>query len=210
MKMKILSLLLCIVFCSLRAQTPPLAETPLDRLIEGNKRFVENKSLHPNRTLERREETAKKQEPFAVIVGCSDSRVAPEILFDQGIGDLFIVRVAGNVAGPLEIASIEYSALYLHSRLILVLGHENCGAVSAIVEGTTKNIEPIASLIEPAVKTTAKMPGNRLENAIKKNVALVVEQLQNNPYLKELIEKEHLLIKGGYYNFHTGKVEIFK
>lgn len=205
MKTKILCLLFCLVFCSLKAAK---TQAPLERLIEGNIRFIENKSLHPNRSLERREETAKKQEPIAIIVGCSDSRVAPEILFDQGIGDLFIVRVAGNVVGPIEIASIEYSALYLHSKLIVVLGHENCGAVHAVVEGKTQGIEPIASLIEPAVKMTAKTPGNHLENAIKKNVLLVVEQLQNNPLLKPIIEKEQLTIKGGYYNFHTGKVEL--
>jgi len=183
-------------------------ETPLERLIEGNKRFVENKSLHPNRSLERRQQTASKQEPFAIIVSCSDSRVPSEILFDQGIGDLFIVRVAGNVIGPLEVASIEYSVLYLHSQLIFVLGHENCGAVQAVLAGTTKNIEPIASLIEPAVKTTAQMPGNHLENAVKKNVQRVVEYLQDKPLLKELIAEKKLLIKGGYYNFHTGKVEL--
>jgi len=201
--MKIKFLFFLLVFASILQ-----AETPLERLIEGNKRFIDNKLLHPNRSLERREETAKKQEPFAIIVCCSDSRVSPEIIFDQGLGDLFIVRVAGNVAGPLEVASIEYSALYLHSQLILVLGHENCGAVCAVVEGQTKNIEPIASLIEPAVKATAKMAGSHLENTIKKNVQLVVEYLQNNPLLKELIDKKKLIVKGGYYNFHTGKVEL--
>ncbi len=182
----------------------------LKRLMEGNQRFTQDKSLHPDRTKERREETAEAQQPFAVIVGCSDSRVAPEILFDQGIGDLFIVRVAGNVVGPIELASIEYSAVHLHSCLIVVLGHENCGAVKAVIGGQTQGIEPVATLIEPAVKKTAKMKGDRLQNTVKENVALVVKQLQKSPPLQELFSQGALLIKGGYYNFHTGTVEILE
>ncbi len=177
-------------------------------LMEGNKRFISEKSLHPDRLKERREETAEKQEPFAIIVGCSDSRVAPEILFDQGIGDLFIVRVAGNVVGPLEQDSIDYSALYLHSSLIMVLGHENCGAVKAVLEGTTQDIEAVAKLIEPAVKKIDGRPGDKLEPVVKANVQAVVEQLKKNRVLSKLIEKKSIAVVGGYYNFHTGKVEI--
>lgn len=178
------------------------------RLMEGNRRFTIDQSEHPDRTSERRHETAEKQEPFAVIVGCSDSRVSPEIIFDQGIGDLFIVRVAGNVVGPLELDSIEYSAVYLHSSLILVLGHENCGAVNAVVQGTTEDIEAVAKLIEPAVKKSQRQAGNRLENAIKANVKDVVSQLRNEPVLRKLISQKKLSVAGGYYNFHSGKVEI--
>ncbi len=198
-------LLFACAICSLHAEETA-SEKSLRFLMEGNGRFSTDKSLHPDRTSERRLETTQKQEPFAVIVGCSDSRVAPEILFDQGIGDLFIVRVAGNVVGPLELDSIEYSAKYLHSSLILVLGHENCGAVQAAVNGVTDDIENVMELIEPAVKKSAKMKGNRLENAIKTNVQLVVAQLNNAPVLRELIDKKKLMVAGGYYNFHTGKV----
>lgn len=183
-------------------------EKSLRFLIEGNGRFSTDKSLHPDRTSERRLETSQKQEPFATIVGCSDSRVAPEILFDQGIGDLFIVRVAGNVVGDLELDSIEYSVKYLHSSLILVLGHENCGAVQAAVNGVTDDVENVMKLIEPAVKKSAKMKGNRLENAIKTNVQLVVDQLKNTPIVREFIDKKKLMVVGGYYNFHTGKVQL--
>ncbi len=192
--------------CFLLADTKP--EEALNALIEGNKRFMSDNSIHPQDTTKRREETAKEQAPFAVVLGCSDSRASPEILFDQGIGDLFIVRVAGNIVGPIELASIEYAAVYLHASLIVVMGHENCGAVDAVIQGKTKDIEPVAALIKPAVKRVAKMPGNRLENTIKENVALVVAQLQKNSVLKRLIEKGILLIKGGYYNFHTGQVEF--
>lgn len=193
--------LFCIATLSLLAQSA--GEDGLQRLVEGNQRFTHDKSEHPNRTAERRQETAALQEPFAVVLGCADSRVSPEIIFDQGIGDLFIVRVAGNVAGPIELASIEYAVLYLHARTILVLGHENCGAVHAVVDGKTKDIEPIASLIKPAIKKNRP-----LEECIKVNASLVAAQLKKNSALKKYIEKEGLLIQAGYYNFHTGQVEL--
>lgn len=200
-------LLLCFfAACALHAETT--SEQALNRLVQGNQRFLTDTSLHPDRTVERREELSSKQEPFATIVGCSDSRVAPEILFDQGIGDLFIVRVAGNVVGPIELDSIEYSVIYLHASLIVVLGHEDCGAVKAVMSGTTKDIEAVANLIEPAVKKTATQTENRLENTIKANVDLVVQQLQKSSVLKKYIDENKLLVKGGYYNFHTGKVEL--
>ncbi|MBS0615208.1 MAG: carbonic anhydrase [Verrucomicrobia bacterium] len=200
----ILAFLACFSFLS--AETVP--EKSLRTLMEGNARYSSDKSLHPDRTSERRLETAQKQEPFAAIVGCSDSRVAPEILFDQGIGDLFIVRVAGNVVGPLELDSVEYSVVYLHSSLVVVLGHENCGAVQAAVDGVKDSVEAVMELIEPAVKKSASMKGNRLENAIKTNVQLVVNQLRTSPKLAEYIDKNLLKVVGGYYNFHTGKVQL--
>lgn len=184
------------------------AQTSLQRLMEGNNRYVKDSSTHPNRAEERRLETAEQQEPFAIIVGCSDSRVSPEILFDQGIGDLFVVRVAGNVVGPIELDSIEYSALYLHSSLIFVMGHENCGAVGAVLAGTTKDIEAVASLIEPAIQQSKAEKGDRLENAIKDNVMNVVAQLKKAPPLQKLIKEKKLTIAGGYYHFRTGEVEM--
>lgn len=180
----------------------------LERLLEGNRRFASDKSVHPDRTTERRQETAGKQEPFAIILGCSDSRVAPEIIFDQGIGDLFIVRVAGNVVGPLELDSIEYSAIYLHSSVIIVLGHENCGAVQAVLQGTTKDIEAVADLIAPAARATEGQKEGRVENTIKINVRKMADKLKVSPSLQKLILQNKLLIVGGYYNFHTGRVEI--
>ncbi len=180
----------------------------LERLLEGNRRFAADQSSHPDRTSERRQETAGKQEPFAIILGCSDSRVPAEIIFDQGIGDLFIVRVAGNVVGPLELDSIEYSAIYLHSSVIVVLGHESCGAVQAVLQGTTQDIEAVAELIAPAAKATEGQKENRVENTIKINVRRMVDQLKKSPALERLMKKGNLLIVGGYYNFHTGRVEI--
>lgn len=180
----------------------------LKKLIEGNQRFSKGDSLQLEDTIKRRKETISNQEPFAAILGCSDSRVAPEIIFDQGIGDLFIVRVAGNVVGPVELDSIEYSAVYLHSSIIVVLGHQNCGAVKAILQGKRKDIEAVAELIDPAIEKTKNQKGDRLENIVKANVKMMVEQLKKSEALSKLIESKKLAIRGGYYNFQTGEVEL--
>ncbi len=180
----------------------------LDRLIQGNQRYMKDQSEHPNRTAERRKETSELQEPFATILGCSDSRVSPEIIFDQGLGDLFIVRVAGNVVGDTELDSIEYSVLYLHSSLIVVLGHENCGAVKAVIAGTTKDIESVADLIQPAVDRTKKIKVDRLDQTIKANVDEMVARLRKSPPLSKMIREGKLSVVGAYYDFHKGRVEL--
>ena len=178
----------------------------LQLLMEGNGRFMNDCSTHPNRAVERRQETAGLQEPFAIILGCADSRVSPEIIFDQGIGDLFVVRVAGNVMGPITLDSIEYSVIYLHSTLIMVLGHENCGAVTAVLQGNTKDIENVANLILPAIEESKGQEGDRLENAIKDNVINTVRSLSATPVLSKFLAEKKLMIVGGYYNFHSGEV----
>ncbi len=180
----------------------------LELLVQGNQRFVSDRSVHPNRSQERRERIAEKQEPFATILGCSDSRVSSEIIFDTGLGDLFVVRVAGNVLGPLEMSSIEYAVFHLHSPLILVLGHENCGAVQAILQGKMSDIKPIAKLIAPAIEKTKKQTKDRLENTIKENVRLIVEELRKSRSFKKLLQEEKLAIVGGYYNLESGRVEF--
>ncbi len=180
----------------------------LQRLLDGNKRYVEGQLEHPDRGQERRSETALSQYPFASILGCADSRVSPEILFDQGIGDLFIVRVAGNVLGPVELDSIEYSALYLGSSLILVLGHENCGAIKAVMQGNTKDIEAVASLILPAIDHGKNFKNVSLEEAIKRNVEYVTQELKKSPVLDNLIKNKKLAVVGGYYDFLSGKVDL--
>jgi carbonic anhydrase len=182
----------------------------LDSLKEGNVRFSQGKPLHPNQSEERRLTTQQNQAPFAVVVGCSDSRVSPEIIFDQGLGDVFIVRVAGNVVGPVELESIEYSAAVLHSSLIVVLGHQNCGAVNAVLQGQTKDLEVIADQIEPAVQATKKEKKNRLEKTIQINAQRVAADLQKNPVLQKLIEKQALQVVPAYYHFDSGKVEWLK
>jgi len=178
----------------------------IHQLMEGNERYVKDQLLHPNRSVIRREAIVAKQEPFAIILGCADSRVSPEIIFDQGIGDLFIVRVAGNVAGPVELDSLQFSAEYLHSSVILVLGHENCGAVTAVLNRQTKDIENVAALIEPAIQQIRRSEGNILEKAIRANVKAIVLKVKAAPLIKELIEKDKITVIGGYYELASGKV----
>ena len=206
--MKKIALALCaLVQVALHGMTPDEA---LKALMDGNQRFSQEKSLHSDRTSERRQEFITKHTPIATILGCSDSRVAPEIVFDQGIGDLFIVRVAGNVVGPLEQDSIEYSTLYLNSSLLMVMGHENCGAIGAVLAGTTKDIESVAELLAPAAEATKKETANRLEATVKTNAKMIADQLRKSPVLSDLVAKKKLAVVAAYYNFHTGKVELLE
>jgi carbonic anhydrase len=183
----------------------------LQRLIEGNKRYVHDQSWHPNRNQERRTAIASKQYPYAIIVGCSDSRVAPEIICDEGLGDLFVVRVAGNVIGPIELDSIDYAALYLKSVIILVLGHERCGAVEAVIKKQTKDIEDVAQLIEPAVKEARDTKtDNLLELAIKTNALNMKKMIENSSSIKPLVKDKKIEVHAGYYNLKTGLIELIK
>lgn len=188
--------------------SPPSPKVALERLLAGNKRYSQDMLLHPNRNQIRREALTSQQSPFAIILGCSDSRVSPEIVFDQGLGDLFVVRVAGNVVGPIELDSIEYSVEYLNSSLIFVLGHENCGAVTAVLSGTTRDIEAIAIQIEPAIEKSKGMPGNRLENAVKTNVSVVVNQIKKSETIAKFIAEKKLDVVGGYYKLASGEIEL--
>ncbi len=188
---------------------PLTAGTALQRLMDGNQRYVNDALQHPNRTSERREALASKQAPFAVIVGCSDSRVSPEILFDQGLGDLFVVRVAGNVIGSIELDSIDYAALVLKSSVILVLGHESCGAVEAVLQGNTAGMESIARLIYPAIEAEKKeKTHNLLDSCVKKNAQNMKEYLMKTSILKKLVAEGKLEIRAAYYDLQTGKVEL--
>jgi len=177
----------------------------LDQLKEGNKRYVEDRLEHPNRGSERREELADKQAPFAVILTCSDSRVAPEIVFDQGMGELFVVRVAGNIAGAIELESIWYAVAVLKASTVLVLGHENCGAVLATIEGGTKKIPAIAAKIGPAVKG---LKAADLEKGVKDNILSVADSLKKSPALSQFIKEEKLSIVTGYFQLKDGSVEF--
>ena len=201
MRRKFLFIILLLVQSGF-SQTP---SESLKRLVEGNQRYVKDQLQHPNRSSDRREEVLDTQNPFATILGCSDSRVAPEIIFDQGLGDLFIVRVAGNVVGSIELDSIEYSARYLGSTLVLVLGHESCGAVTAVMEGKTDDIEAIADLIKPAIKSA-----KNVEEAIKDNVRSIVVQLKKTPLIKKLVSENKIQCVGAYYHLGAGNIEILK
>src|SRR5262249_5592987 len=151
----------------------------------------------------------KSQAPFAVIVSCSDSRVGPELVFDQGLGDLFVIRTAGEVLDDPGLGSIEYAVDHLHVPLVVVLGHERCGAVSAALEGGTApgHIASLVTAIQPAVKASHGEPGDPLDNAVHTNVRDVVRRLKGaGPILSEAVHAGALKILGAYYDLDTGVV----
>lgn len=167
-------------------------EIALEKLLAGNERFVSNKLEHPNRSDEARERALFIQQPFAVILGCSDSRVPLEIIFDQGIGDLFVIRSAGNVLDDVALESIRFGVRALGASLVFVLGHENCGAVGAVMDKKTELVPTIAKKIESALKGDG--------NPIVENVLHVVEQIKKDPQI------EGTLVKGGFFDLKTGEV----
>src|SRR6184192_4604054 len=182
----------------------------ISRLKEGNGRYTNGNLQHPGQTAERRTELAKSQHPFAAIVSCSDSRVPPEIVFDEGLGDLFVVRVAGNVIDDHSVGSIEYSVDHLAVRLIVVLGHQSCGAVKAAKETIAAkgkapgHIESLVTAIKSAVEATAK---DDLETTVKANVKNVVQALRSStPILKAEVDSGKIQVIGGYYSLDTGAV----
>jgi carbonic anhydrase len=187
----------------------------LRTLLEGNARYVTAKLTHPDQTAERRAEVAAAQHPFAAIFGCSDSRVPAEIVFDQGLGDLFVVRVAGPVLDFAVLGSLEFAALELKVPLILVLGHERCGAVTATLEALDKGTTPTGHLthlvdaISPAVKRARGRPGDPLDNAVRANVELVVEKLRTSrQVLAGQVSSGKLRIVGARYDLDSGRVDV--
>jgi carbonic anhydrase len=201
------------VIAAVHAATMPPAEA-LQLLLDGNKRFVAGKLEHPNQTPERRAEVAKGQHPFAAVLACSDSRTPPEIIFDRGLGDIFTVRVAGNVADNVVIESLDYSVKHLGVRVVMVLGHRRCGAVIAAVqghEGTTDEDEgPMLSELRPAVAESKGMPGDPVENAVRENVILVMKNLEASVELSAMVKSGDLKIVGGVYDLDTGTIEMLK
>jgi len=185
----------------------PKPTAALQLLLDGNKRFSEDKTNCPDRNQVRRLATATKQKPFAIVLGCSDSRIPPEIAFDQGIGDVFVVRVAGNVVSAVELSSIEYSAIYNDSSIIMVLGHESCGAIKAVLANQTQDIEAIANLIKPGLKSIHHSPINLVE-AIEANVQYSVEKIKRSPVIKKLMKAGKIDVVGAYYDFSTGSVRL--
>jgi carbonic anhydrase len=189
----------------------------LDILVQGNKRFIENKQQDKNFS-EMREALENIQQPFAAILGCSDSRVAPELIFDQTLGDIFSVRLAGNVACRKAIGSLEYSCKYLGSKIIVVMGHSNCGAVKAACDNFEEgNITEIIKLLQPAVseETTTLDPERNSKNSqfvanvcflnVKKQIQNIINQ---SDILRDLLDKKQIGIIGAVYNFASGQVEF--
>ncbi|MGB7894636.1 MAG: carbonic anhydrase [Microcoleus sp.] len=183
----------------------------LKKLMEGNQRYIEQKRTFPDQARSRVVEVAKGQHPFATILACSDSRVAPEIIFDQGLGDLFDIRVAGNFLDDVVLGNIEYAALELGVPLLVILGHERCGAVKAALDGKAVpgHISTLVAAIKPAVDSTKGQTGNAWDNAVRANVKMNVNKLQSSsPILAEAVKAGKLKVVGGRYDLDSGKVEI--
>jgi carbonic anhydrase len=182
----------------------PSAAEALRQLLEGNARYVQDHAEHPDQR-----PSAAPQHPLAVIVSCSDSRVPPEIIFDRGVGSLFIVRAAGNTCDRLAVESIEYAVDHLGTRLIVVMGHDQCGAVTAAVKSYPKaGVGPMLENIYPAVRETRHHPGDPVSNAISENAILVVRRLSSDVELAEKIKGGELKIVPARYALDTGKVQI--
>ena len=199
------------------------AAEALERLEEGNRRFVAE--LHGSSPLTgrtRRDELVAGQEPFAIILGCSDSRVPAEIVFDQGLGDLFVIRVAGNIVAPSLVGSVEFAADRFGTRLVVVLGHSTCGAVVATVEelerpteSRSPNLRAIVDRIRPTVEALldTDLRSDRdalIRHAIRANIRASADHLRHgSPILEELIQHRGLLVVGAEYSLETGEVEFF-
>ena len=189
------------------------ADEALAKLMEGNQRYAQDKEQHPDETLARRKELQAGQHPFAVILSCADSRVPPELIFDQGLGDLFVIRVAGNIAADDELGSIEYAVEHLHTGLIVVLGHEKCGAVSAVVEGAKESghLKALLSAIEPSVQEIRDIPGDKVHNCVVANARRVARQIrESEPVLKELVQKGEVKVVAADYALESGVVTVLK
>jgi len=189
------------------------ADEALQRLEKGNARFVAGhlSSTTPATIAASRRKVAQGQKPFAIIVGCSDSRVGPEVIFDQRVGDIFVIRTAGEVVDPVALGSIEYAVAHLGSPLIVVLGHERCGAVAAAVAGAKEpgHIATVLKAIEPAVRQTKGQPGDAVDNAVRQQALDVERQLQNaGPILKQAVQSGTLKIVAARYDLDSGEVSL--
>lgn len=192
----------------LRAQTTDTPQEALRRLMEGNERYVENRPTGVRQNMEPlRQKTLKKQEPFAAVLSCADSRVPVEIVFDQAIGDVFVARVAGNIATPTIIASLEYGAAVLGTSAIVVLGHADCGAVSATIQGKAVpgQISALYSYIYPAVEQAGK-DVNTVSQQNARNQATLLRKA--SPVLADLIKQQKLLVVPAFYHLDTGQVQL--
>ncbi len=199
------------------------AREALERLREGNLRFASDlRSPDSLATRTRRRESAASQEPFAIILGCSDSRVPAEIVFDQGLGDLFVIRVAGNIVAPSQVGSVEFAAARFGTRLVVVLGHSRCGAILATLEelgrpseDQSKNLRSIVDRIRPSVEALLAteledQPDALVQSAVRANIRASVNHLRHgSEVLEHLILKDNLCVVGAEYSLETGLVDFF-
>jgi carbonic anhydrase len=209
-------LLAVIISASLSFAGAQKGDEALSKLLDGNKRFISGSLATKDTGDAKRKELLKAQHPYAIVVTCSDSQAAPEIIFDQQLGDIFVVRSAGNVLDPISVGSIEYAAEHLHAPLLIILGHDKCDAVSAAVEAKEKtedNIWTILRKILPAVKKATARGGTKvdiLNSAIRENVLLQQKYLlRKSPAVKKLIASGDLKVVAGIFHIESGAVELF-
>lgn len=186
-------------------------DAALRQLLDGNKRFMSASLTHPNQDDTRRISLESGQAPFAAVLACADSRVPPEVLFDQGLGDLFVVRVAGNIINDQLLGSLEYAAAHLDTSLILVLGHTNCGAVGAVAAGAELegHIASLAPAIQPAVDKVKEQEGNLTDNAAREVARMTADQLRSSePILANLIKEGKLDVVPAFYDLESGEVTL--
>lgn len=187
------------------------ADEALLKLKQGNEHFVKMRLKHPDETKKRREELLKGQHPFVAILSCSDSRVPSEIIFDQGLGDIFVIRNAGNVLDEHIEGSIEYAVMHLGIKLVVIMGHQDCGAVKATISGgkETPCIESLKKAIKPAFEKCKKENNISVENVVKTNAKMdVVELLEKDTYLNDYIQEHGVKVVPAYYHLDTGVVEF--
>ena len=199
------------------------AAEALGRLREGNRRFASSQTVGPFLSHSARAELVARQEPFAIILGCSDSRVPAELVFDQGFGDLFVIRVAGNIVAPSQVGSVEFAASRFSTRLVVVMGHSQCGAVVATLEALqgrganhSRNLRSIVDRVRPSVETVLASrreddQSALLQDAVRANVRASADHLRHgSELLEQLIQKDGLVIVGAEYSLETGVVDFFE
>ncbi len=217
MKNSIVFIVIFSVF-SCNQKSEELHLTPLEQLKAGNERFSQNSPIHPHETLDRIRELKKGQHPFCVIVSCSDSRVPPELIFDQGLGDVFSIRTAGNIIGDYELGSIEYAVEHLSCKLIVVLGHEDCGAIETFVEtdGHYPHLDHIKSIVDYLSEETEEQAllgkaRTDLNEAVKANMIHGVKLLQTSePIMNRLYQEKKIQIVGAMYDMDSGIVTFME
>jgi len=217
--MKLPAILLCmslILSCRQKQEENKINTlSPLNKLKTGNEKFLSGYPIHPHETLDRIRDLKKGQNPFVVIVSCSDSRIPPELIFDQGLGDVFSIRTAGNVIGDYELGSIEYAVEHLHCKLIVVMGHENCGAIQAYASSKNEihndHIQNLVTYIasEEEEKIIPDSLRSNMDILVKANITHGVNLLKSStPVLKPLVDKNEIKIIGAYYDLDSGSVQF--
>ncbi|MDD2465306.1 MAG: carbonic anhydrase [Desulfobulbus sp.] len=193
----------------MQPKTKLTGKDALQLLLEGNKRFISGKLEHPNHCEESRRGLVSGQDPIAVVLTCADSRVPPVDVFDQGLGDIFVVRVAGNIINDHILGSIEYAVAHLHTPLVMVMGHSSCGAVSAVAQGVKLHghIASLTPSIDAALKKTKGLDGNWTNNAAKALAISTAKKIaESEPIVADLVEEGRVHVVATYYDLETGEV----